>query len=628
MMYENGKPYVRWWWFEGEILREDIRYQLDWLKENNFGGVEVQWLGPQCDCKPELAASFLSEEWSALAAYAREYAESIGLGCDFTFGSQWPFGGQFVPKEDQIQNYFGEAFYFLRDPWKSDRDGGPGRIINHMDRNCLERYSKIMGKGLEDALKGETSALFCDSWEIPSPYHWTEGFDVRFKERYGYDLKHLMNYLEYHPHTRYDYRKLLSEYVVNEFYAPFTDECHKLGAVSRVQCHGAPADLLLAYAKADIPETETMLFDPHFTSFAASAAVLESRPKVTCESFTALYGLSRTGPPGLEEEQIADIKLVADAMFAYGVNEVIWHGMPFNGPDTANRFGATTYVGPDAAFAGQLAEFNEYMTQVSLAMSEGKPYADIAVYLPLEDNWMRHMLPFDEMRPSAHYHWELQYQRFPGSLTGFQPTWVSMNFLKDCSVREGRLVYKANEFLLLYIDVEWLDSEAMDELLRLAADGLNICIRREPLQPGYMNTHTYNGHFTKLLSCPTVTTEMPEVKPLVEGDPVPEFRCRDLGDELVFFFANPKSKELAYPVAFGQSRCDETVSVEVKVNALGREIPLSLVFEPYQSLLVRVSRDGEVSMPECRFLPAEPRVNGAFPRDHRYPGYSVKESLA
>lgn len=626
-MYENAKPYVRWWWFESRIEREDIRYQLDWLKENKFGGVEIQWLGPQCDCKPELAEPFLSEDWSALAAYAKQYAQEIGLGCDYTFGSQWPFGGQFVPKEDQIQNYFGEAYYFLRDPWKSDPNGGPGRIINHMDRNCLIRYAEKMGAGLADALKGETSALFCDSWEIPTPYHWTEGFDEKFKQRFGYDLKHLMNYLEYHPHTRYDYRKLLSEYVVNEFYAPFTGVCRKLGGVSRVQCHGAPCDLLLAYAQADIPETETMLFDPHFSSFAASAAVLESRNKVSCESFTALYGLSRGGAPGLGEEQIADIKLVADAMFANGVNQVIWHGMPFNGPDTNNRFGATTYVGPDAAFAGQLAEFNEYQTKISLAMSEGRSYTDIAVYLPLEDNWMKHMLPFNEMRPSAHYHWELQYQRYPDELRGFHPTWISMGFLKQCRTENGRLLYKEAEFDALYVDVEWLDHDSMNELLRLAKDGLNICIRREPKQPGYMMTRNFNGLYLKLMGCPSVSMNLPDFPPLVVGEPVPEFHCRDCGDELVFFFANPKSLELCYPLPYGQSHSTETVETRLTIHAFGKQIPLTLTFEPYQSLLCRVCRDGSVRFEDIVFVPAEPVVRGLYPKDHRYPGYSVKESL-
>ena len=39
--YPNSKPCTRWWWFATEIKKPDIKYQLDWAKENNFGGVEV-----------------------------------------------------------------------------------------------------------------------------------------------------------------------------------------------------------------------------------------------------------------------------------------------------------------------------------------------------------------------------------------------------------------------------------------------------------------------------------------------------------------------------------------------------------------------------------------------------------
>ena len=40
----NAKPYARYWWFASKMQEEDIRYNLDWLKENGFGGVELAWL--------------------------------------------------------------------------------------------------------------------------------------------------------------------------------------------------------------------------------------------------------------------------------------------------------------------------------------------------------------------------------------------------------------------------------------------------------------------------------------------------------------------------------------------------------------------------------------------------------
>ena len=84
-----SKPYVRWWWFYDTIREADIKYQLDWLKENNFGGVEIAWVYPLS--RYEKGPRFLSDDWSSIVAYAKKYADSVGLGCDFTFGSILPF---------------------------------------------------------------------------------------------------------------------------------------------------------------------------------------------------------------------------------------------------------------------------------------------------------------------------------------------------------------------------------------------------------------------------------------------------------------------------------------------------------------------------------------------------------
>jgi hypothetical protein len=104
--YPSSKPCVRWWWFATEIKKPDIQYQLDWLKEMNFGGVEIAWVYPlyryqkmyaekynRYYPKDTTAQPWLSPEWSEMVTYARIYANSIGLSCDFTFGSAWPVAG-------------------------------------------------------------------------------------------------------------------------------------------------------------------------------------------------------------------------------------------------------------------------------------------------------------------------------------------------------------------------------------------------------------------------------------------------------------------------------------------------------------------------------------------------------
>jgi len=40
----TNKPFTRWWWFSNQIIKEDIDYQLKFLKDYNFGGVEIAFL--------------------------------------------------------------------------------------------------------------------------------------------------------------------------------------------------------------------------------------------------------------------------------------------------------------------------------------------------------------------------------------------------------------------------------------------------------------------------------------------------------------------------------------------------------------------------------------------------------
>lgn len=143
--------------------------------------------------------------------------------------------------------------------------------------------------------------------------------------------------LDSFPDVRYDYMLLLDDFVTKGFYKPFVKKCRKLGAWSRVQCLGAPADIMTTYSLPDIPETEAMLNNPNYAKIVSSSASLSGKKLVSSESFTCMYGFPATY---LRKEQTADLKMVADALFANGVNQHVYIGMPFNpkGSDTIDFF--------------------------------------------------------------------------------------------------------------------------------------------------------------------------------------------------------------------------------------------------------------------------------------------------
>ena len=159
---------------------------------------------------------------------------------------------------------------------------------------------------------------------------WSSELWSQFEDRFGYSLSPYLR-LDKYPQVRDDYRKFIAEVICREFYREFTAICHDLGTYSRVQCHGAPTDLLSAYAAVDVPESESLLFPPRFSRIPASAAALASKPVVSAETFTCIYGFaSRTFQLPrwlLKKEQPADLKLLVDGLIANGVNQVVWHGI-------------------------------------------------------------------------------------------------------------------------------------------------------------------------------------------------------------------------------------------------------------------------------------------------------------
>jgi hypothetical protein len=606
-----SKPYTRWWWLAGPFRREDIHDQLLWLRSNGFGGVELAWLWPSWMADVEPGIAWLGPEWSDLVAFTKQEADRLGLGCDFTFGSCWPFGGLCVRPDDAARTFEGLSGERLRGSWEDHEPAHP-HVLNHLDRGALRHYAEAVMPAFAGGLAGSRSALFCDSLEIDTRRLWDPKLWDRFALRFGYRLEGLEDQIDDDPDLRYDYRTMVAEAILREFYEEFAEICREHRAVSRVQCHGAPADLLAAYAAVDIPESEAILFDPPFSRIAASAAALSRKPVISAETFTCLYGFATSS--NLEpyqywhKEQVADLKLLADSLFAQGVNQVVWHGMPFNGPGGRNEFYASVHVGPDAAFAAELPAFNAYLERVSSLLRLGRTESRLAVYLPIEDNRRLDRIPQAERTPGAGYRWEMRHVLVPRETEGYAPLWIAPTFLRRAEVGGGRLRIGDCAFSALLIDVEWLDGDALAEVVRLAGAGLAVILRRPPRPPGRRPRGDYQTLLDALQACPNVVSHLDDagLAPLVAGDDLPPFWSRRTAEFLYLFFAHPKARELRYPMPYGQSLCHERVIRSITVDWEEASHALDLVFEPYQSLLVCVSRSEGVRFVDIRYRPPEP----------------------
>lgn len=624
-IYPTSKPCTRWWWFATEIKKEDVRHQLDWLKDNNFGGVEIAWVYPLHRYKDMYARKFnrfynvgttaqkwLSPEWQEVVVFTKKYADSIGLTCDFTMGSAWPSAGSNITKESGTQIYGDTSFR----QWLTFAWGWPENemVINHLDSQAFYRFAQPITKALSPALKGSKSALFTDSWEIKLNAKnkiWTSGFDSMFLERFGYDIIPYMEaHLDSFPDVRYDYMLLLDELVSQGFYQPYVQRCRDVGAWSRVQCLASPTDVMTTYSLVDIPETEALLNNPSYSRIVSSAAALAGKKTVSSESFTCMYGFSSTY---LRKENTADLKLLADALFAKGVNQHFYHGMPFNpkGSDSIDFF-ATTYIGPGSSLSEELPAFNEYIARVSAYMKQGKTYSDVAVYIPYEDGVMQGAYPPEQQRVWVWGAYELRYIEPPRETEGYHPLWINRHFLEEATYNDGKLYVGDAIFSSLYVDVQYMDIRALKRILFLARLGLPVCLKQIPVQPGKSKSQSFEGMIQELRVLPNVSANFEETvahKPLVEGVELPDYWCRKMDDgSILLFLAQPLAKTVAYPMYSGQSFMTRPDSVELTLNFNGHAIKKTFEFNPYQSLMVKIKANGKLIYENIEFVPKDPVI--------------------
>jgi hypothetical protein len=616
----SSKPYARYWWFASEMDKKDIRFNLDWLKENGFGGVELAWVYPLNSKYTNLDSSYthrqewLSLEWQEIVEFTVLYSDSIGLACDLTMGTLWPFGDSYV-NYDQASKRFGEdERQAITRSWEYPQKG---YVIDHINPNhYIPYFNRLLDSFPQPQLK-LPQAYFVDSWEVQTNKLWTDGLDTEFEHRYGYEISPFMDHLHVEANNAilYDYRKLISEKVIR-FYSDFDSVLNERKILSRGQCSGAPCDIIAAYACLDIPEGEAMLFEPEFNSIPASAALLAGKNMTSAETFTCLYGWP---DHYMREEQTADLKLVADALFANGINKIIWHGKAHN-PDKQDsiNFYATVHLGADGDLAEELPSFNQYLTTVSNVMGKGKTYSDVAVYLPTEDAWIKGIMPKEQQFIWAHEFYEMRYIYFPDEVTGHHPIWINYLFLARAKWENDLLKVGDANFRSLYVDARHLDISVLKRITELAEAGLPVTLKQSPIEAGTVQHAEWELLMENLQQLPNVTSEFTaQTAPLVNAENIPAYWARETDQSLYIFFAHPMCKNIKFPLEYGQSYSDEIVKIPISIHYNDKTYKIDLVFPPNQSLLYEII-NGQIHEVDISFHTKNPLVKDR-PRDFEAP---------
>ena len=100
---DNAKPMMRWWWFGIAVEKPELLRELQQMKADGIGGVELAFVYPQVVDDPAknlINEPFLSPAMLDNVRYAQSEARKLGLRVDVTLGSGWPYGGPATTLEE------------------------------------------------------------------------------------------------------------------------------------------------------------------------------------------------------------------------------------------------------------------------------------------------------------------------------------------------------------------------------------------------------------------------------------------------------------------------------------------------------------------------------------------------
>jgi hypothetical protein len=360
--------------------------------------------------------------------------------------------------------------------------GGAGPVLDHFNRQAVEKYLERVSTALGPFLGGELGpilrALFCDSLEFRGA-NWTTDFPEQFYKRRGYRVDPYLAFIldmdaaHNNPQvadtirrTRYDYCVTLAELLIERLYLPYHAWCHENGVKNRFQAYGYPwlyTDLLDGYLIPDIPEGDLWLYwntedlgpvidDIRYAvwnKYAASAAHLTDKNIVSSEAMTNVWGVFK---PTLEQ-----IKRATDINFISGANHCVLHGYNYSPPEAGfpgwMRFG--TYFSEHNTWWKYIDRWIEYTSRLSWIFQHSHPQVQIAILGPLADVWGDAGL---ERVPAINTPWYLHelWQAFNNH--GYSSDYINHSILKKADVTNGRIAYGPMSYQLLVLaDVQSLD---------------------------------------------------------------------------------------------------------------------------------------------------------------------------
>lgn len=222
-------------------------------------------------------------------------------------------------------------------------------VLDHLNKGGIQEYIEKLGNHWIEQIKPyKPRNFFIDSFELIGELPWSHKFFKTFEEMHGYSIApYLPLIFKKNGESKYLYaifgeefvyksEHMLSERVyedylntreqlfMTEFLLPIKNWTSSLNIRLRLQAHGGYGNYLDAYAIADIPESEGLFaggsFD--FLKLASSAGNIANRKIVSSESFIKIdFNYNRL--------KLDDYERLAGNAFAAGINQIVFHGYPY-----------------------------------------------------------------------------------------------------------------------------------------------------------------------------------------------------------------------------------------------------------------------------------------------------------
>jgi hypothetical protein len=282
-----------------------------------------------------------------------------------------------------------------------------GLTIDHFDPLAVEthlmyvinRLKPVLGDFRQTALK----SFYLASYEARG-FVWTSSLPEEFRKINGYDIyKFLPCFFDpelYNPEinsrVKADFRKTLSELMINNLYKKSKEICNSYGLKINCEAGGpgyplynGPAEPLKALGALDIPRGEFWINHSRYymddngkdsidilrvVKEVAAASHIYEKGIVEEEAFTSFQHWQE-GP--------SDMKPAGDRAFCEGMNKVVFHGFSHNPRGTGYPgivYHAGTHFNDKRVWWTKAKPFIDYLSRASFIFQEADFVADVLYY--------------------------------------------------------------------------------------------------------------------------------------------------------------------------------------------------------------------------------------------------------